>query len=44
MRNFEIDSTLFVVLFGFGATAHPVGQDLPIPDVSRSHTMTHHSR
>jgi hypothetical protein len=35
---------LFVCLLVFGMTAPPVGQGLLIYEVSRSHTMTHHSR
>ena len=33
-----------LVMFIFGATAPPVGQDLLIHEVSRSHTKKHHSR
>ena len=32
------------VFFVFGATVPPVGQGLPIHEVSRSHTTTHHSQ
>jgi len=40
---FFTDHWEFVCLFVYGATA-PFGQSLLIHEVSRSHTMTHHSR
>jgi len=43
-RFFQIISINFSCLFVFGATGPPpMGQDLLIHEVSRSHTTTHHS-